>query len=1200
LDYLDYIDPVQGKLLGAVTSNLDYISNVDPAGYSGSSVTWTVNHVGNTWLDTSTIRILNYHQPSIVYNSSNWGKAFAGSTADVYTWIESSVPPSDYAGIGYPSKFDQFITTTVLDRATNSLMNMYYFWVKGYTDIPTGKTLSPLILSQYLLDPLSSGISFLAPITTNVVSLYNCSESIQDYTSILHLGYAQSENTDQAHQSWSMIKEGVDEDFLTGLPTSTNKSPSGLYLKYLDSFSGLDAQGLPVPDPQLPLLVKYGVSTRPRQSMFINRNSALDNYLSYANNILIQYPIVEIRNLGFLYNIGLTYDTPKYWKKVNWWAKGYSDNTKPQIEVATYTDLLRIQQNVLLTSTSQGNILLVQGLIARVKTNNMSNSEYYVYDTYATPVWTRIGVENGTIQLLSSLWSGSYGWATTGYSVDIWDYWPSEETRWIIRWLNEQCYVNDLLIERNRSLILMFKYIQSESLQQNNYLPWLNKTSLVDVNHKIRELLPYKKFQRDNQEFLSGYLNEVKPYHVYIKNFVYSYYGLDVFDGDLSDFDLPAVYSTTTGDFETPQLVYATTYDPNQYLPTDAIWQNQDYSQWFNNYGLSITNNEIGLVQVAALSEAIDATATTIAVTDVFGIPVTGTLYIGTEKVSYNDIDVIGSKLLEVVRGIDLTTASTHPQGELITAAPPAVMVIDQGRGYTNPPRIYAYIDTSIYPEPREAATFTAIMSLDKVIGVTVDNPGSGYAVDPTIVIESSISEDFVSSDVDVTVNTITLFYHQFITGDGVSYVGDNGPLGLSQSAYYYVRAINSYTIALYESQLDALNVANPAAKAPVYDNRVKLLTQGAGVLSVNARAVCFTSGRPVREMTVAIKFDRVGYRLVDGWDNTTIAWDMQPWDEQSPSAIRSIYDYYQPTTNMPGRNFPQLMEGIEYPNDIYQGLPFPEESPLDTYLISPTMSSSDITVYNVQGGQFTDGYGPEELVAGVVSDNVQMTVSTADTQLNFRISVDKYGYLSVHNVNSVFTQTVLTTDFVSTGSITDVISVADASVLVDITTQTVTTDSSGVVIVTGVDAKSMSAPIILSITGIPMSNTFTWNSINADTIELTIDGVSIPTTLDVTFTVGNVLLLNSEFIGFSSINLSTNTVTGLRRGLSGTITNSFVAAMTVVQSVLARDILPMSPINYNNRWWYGAFGSNPALANNTLADETVNPAAIFLQRTSP
>jgi hypothetical protein len=71
--------------------------------------------------------------------------------------------------------------------------------------------------------------------------------------------------------------------------------------------------------------------------------------------------------------------------------------------------------------------------------------------------------------------------------------------------------------------MLMFAVIQSQSNQQNNFLPWLNKTSLVDVSQTVRNLLPYKRYQFDNEDLVSGYINEVKPYHVYIKNFIHKY-----------------------------------------------------------------------------------------------------------------------------------------------------------------------------------------------------------------------------------------------------------------------------------------------------------------------------------------------------------------------------------------------------------------------------------------------------------------------------------------------------------------------------------------------------------------------------------------------------------------------------------------------------------------------------------------------------
>ena len=86
----------------------------------------------------------------------------------------------------------------------------------------------------------------------------------------------------------------------------------------------------------------------------------------------------------------------------------------------------------------------------------------------------------------------------------------------------------------------MFEYIQSETDESQNYLPWLNKTSLVDVSHVIRELKPIQNYQQDNQEFLSGYINEAKPYHVVIKDFLFKYTGIDTYQGNITDFDLPA------------------------------------------------------------------------------------------------------------------------------------------------------------------------------------------------------------------------------------------------------------------------------------------------------------------------------------------------------------------------------------------------------------------------------------------------------------------------------------------------------------------------------------------------------------------------------------------------------------------------------------------------------------------------------------
>lgn len=1025
LDYLDYIDPVQGKLLGAVETNLDFIQSTNPANYT-TGLVWTTAQVGKTWLDTTNLRMLNYNQPDVNYNASNWGRAFPGSTADIYTWVASPVEPVDYVGPGYVIDFENYTSSSSLDRSTNNMTTEYYFWVKNFSLVPPGKTLSPVTVSQYLLDPVSSGISYLTAPTTNIVAIYNTQGSVDGNTSVLHIGYgATGTDSDVIHSNWGLVQQDSATDFLNGLPTAPSDQPSGIYLKYLYSFAGQEPNGLSVPDNRLPPLARYGTSFRPRQSMFVNRADAISTYIEYANNVLKLWPITEMRNLTFLNTrliveatatdvlgnitvstveglwvgqpivfsgavfggiqagatyyiktvginsitvstsvsgqtlqlqaatgtmLGKLWDTRDYWQLIDWWAPGYSADTKIILEVATYTDLLRLTSGVLTTSTQGLLVTLENGLVARVAANKEGNSETWVYNEIDG--WVRVGLTNGTIKILSTL----YTQPAIGQPV-----------LWIMRWLNEVVYSDELVINRNRSLILMFNYIQREALEQQNYLPWLNKTSLVDVSHRVRGLFQYKKFQRDNQDFLSGYLNEVKPYHVYIKDFSYIYDGFDVYSGNVTDFDLPAQYSVTTDSFVSPELVYQPTFEPNQYVMntqgtgtitvaynnivvlgtdtkftteltpgtsfiytedglligrvvavstdtlltiespstleviddayqrTSSIWQQQQYSQWFQNYGLTLSSSELGTRTSTVLSEALLPNVYSAVVVSTTGLPQTGIITLDSEQMTYTSIDRVNNRLLGLLRAQAGTSQASHPTGTPVRIELPAVFIVDGARGYINPPRVTAYIDTLQYPYPRVAAELTATMALDSVLAINVLNPGSGYVTQPQIRIESSIVETFDSNAINLLDNTITIPGHGFLTGDPVVYT--NGldtttPEGLVEYDYYYVYVVEApigvyNKIALYRTYRDAAT----AGTRRIDSARVKLKSKGTGnnhSLGVTAKASCFTNSQPIREFTPSLKFDRVTYR-------STAA----PWTQDTPYAAEF--------TRLPGTPAPVL-----------------------------------------------------------------------------------------------------------------------------------------------------------------------------------------------------------------------------------------------------------------------------------------------------
>jgi hypothetical protein len=869
LDNLDYIDPLQGKILGSVRQNIDVVSNVDPAGYNSpnvnkGSIVWGMAQLGQIWFNTSTTRFVNYHQNDIIYDSKWWGQVFPGSDVTVYSWITSNVLPIAYTGPGTPYNIDSYAIEYILN-ATGVLAPVYFYWVRNTNIIFTkqDKTLSDSIIQSYIASPTNSGISYFVPLEQDIFALYNSGDNINANDTVLHIGFSTGTNDDIAHGLYSLIRTKYADDFLPGLPSTNGLNvPESLYDRMLDSLCGVDESGAVVPDPYLPKPVQYGIYARPKQSFFVNRFLALKNYLTYANEVLAQYPIAETRNSNFLFDNGngaynpstidnpqwlgpvtLIYDTANYWNYINWWATGYDNNTKSALQVPIYADLATIDAT--------------PGLIVTVAANGDGKSETYVYTNMN--IWERIGLQNGTIEFSSSLWDYStarLGFGDNFYDTTPYDTYPSRETRSIVRALNEEIYTNELLIYRNNSLILLFEYIQSETIEAQNYLPWLNKTSFVDVGHTIRELLPLEVFQSDNQDFLSGYINEVKPYHVVIKDFLFKYTGTDVYPGLITDFDLPAQYNTDVQQFITPELVYANPSGINQYLPSDPIWQTDLYSQWFNNYGLSITG--VNGYQITILASYITLNSNTIFVDNAYGFPINGTILIGKELIGYSSVDSSTSTLSGLTRGVDGTTVSTHLPGEIITIDLPAVLVLNGGRGYSTAPRVIAYIDP-MYPAPRREAVLQAVMNLDSILRINLIDPGEGYAVLPQIVIEPSISVNFASTSVSTVTNIILLPSPSLQTGDLIKYTigADTIPVGgLDVDQYYYVNVLENtptFAIGLYTSYGDAINDFN----------RVVLSSTGSGInniLSVTPRASCVTTSVPTRENQITLKFDRTSY----------------------------------------------------------------------------------------------------------------------------------------------------------------------------------------------------------------------------------------------------------------------------------------------------------------------------------------------------
>ena len=1034
--FFDFFNPLQGKILGAARQNIDFIGSVDPAKYNqglanNDGTFWASNRVGQIWWDTNSVRFIDPNQDDIVYASRRWGQVFPGSTIDVYQWVSSSVAPSSYTGPGTPYSTTSYTINTSLN-AQGTFSTNYYFWVTGIDTIDTvaGKTLSTTGIARYIEDPRSSGIPYIAALNSSTVAIYNGLDFLSAADTILHIDYDRELTDANIHTEYELIVQDDPNSFIS----------SSLYRKLQDSFCGANTVGAKVPDPLLSPAEQYGVQFRPRQSMFIDRFAALQNYLTRANSVLALYPITEIRSfsllnssdpepssysgqwdkrlatieelsyqnlyavpLGYRYlimsdstNNGLwtiytvvldsalptaprisqltqvqTYDTRKYWSHIDWYQAGYNYNITPVAEVPVYAALATLTLKLAPVGSS-------------VKVTTNAQGKFEIYLRGGIDQWDRVGLQDGTIAFDESIWNyqvGSFGYDIEVFDAQYFDQEPTIETRKIIQAINEELFINELAIERNRLLTLIFKVILSEF----TYPDWLTKTSLIDVLHNIRELIPFQTYRRDNQEFVLDYIQEVKPYHVQVKQFNLVYNGLDSYLGGLTDFDSPSYYDTS---LDLPQYVnpILLPYDTSSAVgtgtpstladtPSNAeIWAKTPWDAWYNNYLLGVQS----------------------------------------------------------------------------------VVIVTGGSGYTVAPTVIVTGDSTV-----QAEMVATINMAGEVTGVSVLTPGSGYTTTASVVFSGG--DGAGAKAYAVMGNDLVRSMKTVIKYDRYQYNSDITDW--------------SYEVATYPQNIQ-VRYADKVWSATSTIINAPVIVTGSGVGDAYALSLSSTTGITIGMLVTGfgiapdtvvsnitsggVILSRVLLANINNLVTFYLTFDPELWTEISSDSLSGIdrtQGFYLPFVNEPGRSLPLLIDGLEYPGVQVKGPGFNQNTGYDVgnYSINPydnisydasgrptydykildaMYGSQYLDIYlgtrptdiNVDGGGYIDvfsSYAPEELVPGSEFDTLDFRVYT-DTGLEFRIFQDMRGVQATYRMTPSST-TTLTQDL---GPTDDIIYVDDANAL--------------------------------------------------------------------------------------------------------------------------------------------------------------------------
>ena len=315
ITYLDYIDPVQGKVVGVAEQEISFKTYYDPALYNQTPIgqlysetsAWGSNHVGKVWWDLSSVRFLNSYQGDSLFQSQNWNTVVPRTDIEVWEWVESDLPPTEYLnqadsavglvnGITGTPKYDtSFSTELKYDNISGSFSTKYYFWVKNKTTVPniSSRNFSVADIKNLIKDPKGLGYRFVAFLGDDRFMLANCESLLKDKEVAINIRYWNIEDKDiNIHREYQLLTEGLE----------TSKPKRDIEKKWFDSLVGYDEQFRIVPDPNLPVKQKYGVESRPRQGMFENRIEALKQVIERINLELSEVLLIDDFDLSPLHS----------------------------------------------------------------------------------------------------------------------------------------------------------------------------------------------------------------------------------------------------------------------------------------------------------------------------------------------------------------------------------------------------------------------------------------------------------------------------------------------------------------------------------------------------------------------------------------------------------------------------------------------------------------------------------------------------------------------------------------------------------------------------------------------------------------------------------------------------------------------------------------------------------------------------------
>lgn len=1104
---LDFIDPYKGKISGVAAEEISYRTSYDPAVYNSKNNTsvsptgalWGKEHVGEVWWNTGATRWMEYEQGDLDFRLANWGTAFPESAILCFEWVESLVPPAQYVDNTNPLSYaasQNYSKIEYVDQ-TGTIQIRYYFWVAARESVPNLPTrkLSVIQIEKLIANPKAEGIAYAAFVAPNAIGLFNCKKFLRGTDVALSIDYDIVKNDDNIHAEYQLVSEG----------DRTSKPTADIITKLIDSLSGSDFDGRLVPDITLTPAQQFGKEFRPRQAMYRNRVAALKVAVDFINLILAKTPVLLNRNISnLLANQPAPIEALGEWNEKVLTATELGYLNKEILPIG-YRVLVENDENVRNRWTIYSLTLANNGITRfwqLYKVQSYRNTDFiesidwikdgtilapvtnYVIDylyqlnefvevedgttvkinddgrglftivqyNSATQSWDTIALEKATVRISSGLWDQTktlQGFDMESFDLQLFDAWSNIEAQNILRAVYEDIFVDDLEIEANRWFFMMMQHL----LQEQKYVDWLFKSSFIKVEQRQETIKQVVAYQIDNQELLREYINETKPYHTKIREFVLKYDGYESAEADTTDFDLPAYYIAESNRYRSPNGTE--TID-------DFILDLSAYRPWRDNHTFTINavdvasggagyivppeivitggggsgaaaiaeirNGSISKIQMINEGSGYTTTPTVTAISGSgFGAVLVPRLQNNTVRQIHSTLkfDRVTTRYSSfMVQFIDGEGAPIDIRNEKISRIPGEEGLVDQllnivsgGKwvveqqaiGYpVAVPRYYLFDDSSgriIVEYARVPNGLTeydltlALRSLDGGVN-SHDTTGTVVNVDDSIVNYQSMVTNW-QPNTQYTPGDI-------VTRRGVAYIAAN-------------RFVSNTTFdndpVVVEVQS---NTTEYVFNIGSVSNWTPLTTYNVGFYYVDP-ANTSRLYRVVKEFTSGLLFSNDSLRVMQGDD--------------FESHLDRTWAYYSPRSGMFGKDLSQLFTGVSYPGVNIVGPKFDQEpgfdvasydiEPFDRFTIGPegvkvidpstldqTIQSSfndtllgtrpeDIIVYSNGFVDTYSSYAPEEMVPGAVFDTLDMKVYSTPSDdwagegIGFDLKLTTSGYKS-------------------------------------------------------------------------------------------------------------------------------------------------------------------------------------------------------------